>query len=303
VRARNRSSGRNQGRSVIKRSVERRQRISGFLFVLPVVLFFLVFNLYPMGNAFFVSLFKYDLLTPKTFIGIQNYLSAFQDKHFINSVLLTIKFLGIGGPITLAISFLLAIAMQRSFKMRDFFRAIYFLPAILSLIASSIIWKVLLHPYGPLNAYLGLAVPWLTRKQYALYGIMIMAIWRGLGYYMVLFLAGLESIPREFYEAASIDGTNGPQRFRFITFPLMKPVISFILIILVITGLKFFEPMYIMTRGGPDNATEVLTLNIYQNAFQFFKMGYASAMSVLMFFAIILVTIFQLRLFRTEERL
>jgi multiple sugar transport system permease protein len=273
------------------------------LFVLPVVLFFLIFNLYPMGNAFYVSLFKYDLLTPKTFIGIQNYLNAFQDKHFINSVLLTIKFLGIGGPITLIISFLLAIAMQRSFKMRDFFRAIYFLPAILSLIASSIIWKVLLHPYGPLNAYLGLAVPWLTRKQYALYGIMIMAVWRGLGYYMVLFLAGLESIPREFYEAASIDGTNGPQRFLFITFPLMKPVISFILIILVITGLKFFEPMFIMTRGGPDNATEVLTLNIYQNAFQFFKMGYASAMSVLMFFAIILVTFFQLRLFRTEDRL
>ena len=146
-------------------------------------------------------------------------------------------------------------------------------------------------------------MPWLTRSQYALYGIMIMAIWRGLGYYMVLFLAGLESIPREFYEAASIDGASGLQRFRFITFPLMKPVISFIIIILVITGLKFFEPMFIMTQGGPDNATKVLTLNIYQNAFQFFKMGYASAMSVLMFFAIIFVTIFQLRLFRTEARL
>jgi ABC-type sugar transport system permease subunit len=271
--------------------------------VLPVILFFLIFNLYPMVNAFFVSLFDYDLLTPKTFIGLQNYLSAFQDKHFINSVSLTIKFLGIGGPITLAISFLLAVALQRSFKMRDFFRAVYFLPAVLSLIASSIIWKVLLQPYGPLNAYLGLTIPWLTRKQYALYGIMIMAVWRGLGYYMVLFLAGLESIPREFYEAASIDGANGPQRFRFITLPLMKPVISFVLIILVITGLKFFEPMFIMTQGGPDNATKVLTLNIYQNAFQFFKMGYASAMSVLMFFAIILVTIFQLRLFRTEARM
>lgn len=271
--------------------------------MLPVVLFFLIFNLYPMGNALFVSLFKYDLLTPKSFIGLQNFVNAFQDKHFISSVLITIKFLGIGGPITLAISFVLALALQRSFRTRDFFRAIYFLPAILSLIASSIIWKVMLQPYGPLNAYLGLTVPWLTRTQYALYGIMIMAIWRGLGYYMVLFLAGLESIPQEFYEAAAIDGTSGVQKFRFITFPLMKPVISFILIILLITGLKFFEPMFIMTQGGPDNATKVLTLNIYQNAFQFFKMGYASAMSVLMFFAIILITVFQLRLFRTEARL
>jgi multiple sugar transport system permease protein len=282
-------------------SVTKKQNLWGFLFVLPPIIFFLIFSLYPILDAMSISFFKYDLLTKKIFIGFGNYLYAFKDKLFINSVIVTIKFLCIGGTINLILSFFIALALRDTFRGKNFFRSIYFLPSILSLIASCIIWKVLLQLYGPINAILGLDIAWLTKKETALFGIMIMAIWRGIGYYMILFLAGLQAIPDEIYEAASIDGA-GKLRILFkITLPLMKPVISFVIIILVVTGLKFFEPMYIMTQGGPNNATKVLTFTIYQNAFQFFKMGYAAAMSVLMFIAIVAITLIQLRIFKTEE--
>ena len=187
------------------------------------------------------------------------------------------------------------------FLFRDLFRAIYFLPNVMSLIALSIIWKVVLQPYGPLNAILGLQINWLTDNRFAMLGIIILAVWRGTGYYMVMYLAGLQAIPQEYYEAARLDGANQWRLFRHITIPLMKPVLLFVIIIFIITAVKSFEPMYIMTGGGPNNATKVLTYMIYETGFKYLEMGKASAMSIIMFAILLIFAVFQIRIFRSEE--
>jgi multiple sugar transport system permease protein len=158
--------------------------------------------------------------------------------------------------------------------------------------------------YGPINAILGLDINWLTDKNLAMPAMIIMSVWAGSGYYMVLFLAGLQSIPETYYEAARIDGAGFWHQLRYITLPLLKPTIVFVIVISIIIGLKVFEPMYIMTGGGPDDSTKVLTLAIYETSFKFFEIGKASAMSIVMYILIMIFTVIQLRLFRSEgERL
>jgi len=288
----------------MKFSLESKMRMWGFLFVVPVIIFFAIFNTYPIINAFFVSFFDYDLLTPKKFIGMGNYIELFNSPLF-RKYLFASWYYVLGTCIIIwIISFGLALILRRKFLFRNFFRSIFFMPSIISLIVVSIIWKVMFQLYGPINVVVspivGHFINWLTDKNFAMPAIIIMSVWRGTGYYLILFLAGLQAVPEVYYEAAKIDGASWWQQLKHITLPLMKSTIVFVIIISIVIGLKVFEPMYIMTAGGPNDVTKVLTLAIYQTGFLYFKMGKASAMAVIMFVLIMIFTVIQLRIFRTE---
>lgn len=280
--------------------LEGKRKITGFIFVIPVLLFLAIFNTYPIFNAFFYSFFKYDLMTPRVFIGLQNYIELFQSPLF-RKYLLASWYYVLGTCISIWIlSFIIALLLRKNFFLRNFFRSIYFMPTVLSLVVASIIWKVMFNIYGPVNVFFGANIEWLTNRNFAMVAIIIMSIWKGTGYYMILFLAGLQSIPETYYEAAKIDGASWWSQLRHITLPLLKPTISFVIVISIIIGLKVMEPMFVMTQGGPDNTTKVLTLGIYETSFKFFEIGKASAMSVVMFVLIMIFALIQLRLFRTE---
>jgi multiple sugar transport system permease protein len=269
------------------------------------VAFFGLFNLYPMVRAFYISLTSYDLLTPPQFIGLENYSYLLQDDRFHTALLNTFMYM-VGTTIPLWILSLgIALAMARQFRFKEFYRTLYFMPVILSGVVVSIVWSLLYQQNGLISAALSPWVQgnifWLTDAGLAPWSIIIMAVWQSLGFYMVIFLAGLQNIPADLYAAASIDGANAWARFRYVTLPLLKPTALFVTVISLISGFQTFTYQYVMTRGGPGDATNVIALHIYMTAFSFLKMGLASAMSLIMFAIILILTLIQFRVLRTEN--
>ena len=269
------------------------------------MLFFLVFWIYPLVNAFWTSLTDWDLFSPAQYVGLQNYRVLLSAKDFVHSVRVTASYgLGTALPIPV-LSLGLALLLTRSFRGRDAFCTAFLIPSIMSWIAASIVWKLVYLPNAGL--YLLLAEPlgihelrWLTSRALAMPAIIIFAIWKSVGYNMVLFLAGLQNLPSELFEAARVDGANAWQILFKITLPLLKPTTLFVMVMLVIGAFHAFTPIYVMTRGGPADATRVLPMFIYEEAFAFYRMGRASAASVLMFLVVLCLTVVQLRVFRTE---
>jgi ABC-type sugar transport system permease subunit len=288
------------GRGTTKGHVWRRN-LWGLAFVLPAILFFATFSLYPVANAFYISFHKFDLFNPMQFVGLKNYIFLINSASFWNSFWVTLYYVfGTCIPIWF-LSFGLALLFNRAFRLRDSFITIYFTPMVMSLVASSIIWKTMYNQAGPINTIFGLNIAWLTDSDWAMPALIILSVWKGTGYYMILYLAGLRNIPREYYEAAAIDGANPWQTLFFITLPLMKRTIVFVIIVSIVIGFKVFVPMFVMTQGGPSDATLVLTLKIYEDGFRFSRMGRATAESVFMFIFLMGFSIAQLRLFRSEE--
>ncbi len=283
----------------------RRRSLFGFLFVLPSVAFFGLFNLYPMARAFYISLTSYDLLTPPQFIGLENYTYLLQDDRFHTALLNTFMYM-VGTTVPLWILSLgVALVMARQFRFKELYRTLYFMPVILSGVVVSIVWSLLYQQNGLISAALSPWIQgniyWLTDAGLAPWSIIIMAVWQSLGFYMVIFLAGLQNIPADLYAAASIDGANAWARFRYVTLPLLKPTALFVTVISLINGFQTFTYQYVMTRGGPGDATNVIALHIYMTAFSFLKMGLASAMSLIMFAIILILTLIQFRVLRTEN--
>lgn len=277
------------------------QNLSGFLFVLPVLLFFAIFNVYPIANALFVSFFKFDLFSPMQFVGLENYQDLLVDANFWSAVRVTVLYTILFAPPAWLIGFGLALLLKEKIFGRDVFRSIFYLPTILSAVAMAVSWSLLLRVNGPVNAVLNIYVAWLTNENYALLGIVIMSIWQSAGWFMVVFLAGLAGIPEEYYEAAKLDGANRWQSLRYITAPLIKPVFAVIAIQTMVSGMKVFTPMFIMTGGGPNNATRSFAMLIYHTGLRDFRMGLADAISFVGFIAILGLTILQLRLFRVGQ--
>jgi multiple sugar transport system permease protein len=200
---------------------------------------------------------------------------------------------------------LLALALNTHIKARAIFRTIYFVPVVMSWVVVSVIWKLIFHRNGLINTMflqpIGIGPKnWLTDINLAPDAIVIMSIWKEVGFFMVVFLAGLQNIPSDYHEAAKVDGSTGLQVFRYITLPLLQPTILFATVIGLITGLQVFIPQFVMTQGGPVDATLVLTLDIYETAFVFLDGGKASAMSVVLFFIIAVVTLVQFKLYRSR---
>lgn len=284
----------------------RRLGFTGFFFVLPALIYFTLFAFYPMLNSIRLSFYSYNLLSPPRWIGFGNYEFLFGSRQFIESLGTTIVYaFGISVPIWV-LSMILALMLNQNIRLRTFFRTVFFAPIVMPLVVLAIIWTLLYHPFGPINTVLlapftNQTIPWLNSNQHALLAVIILAIWRATGYYGVIYLAGLQNIPNEYYEAARLDGANNWQLFRFITFPLLRPTTLFVVVVSIINALRHFDVIWIMTGGGPGDATRVLSVLIYETGWIFLRMGRAAAMSVILFLLALAFTVVQMWFFRTQE--
>ena len=273
--------------------------------MVPALLWKIGFNLIPMANAAYISLTSYDLLTPPRFIGVGNYTGLATDARFQKALGNTFVYaFGRGIPLVV-IALFVAWVFARPFKGKTLYRTLYFMPVIISGVVISIVWALLYEPRGMINQLLATfgieQIQWLTRAASAPIAIMIMAVWQSIGFYMIIFLAGLEGVPQDFYDAATVDGAGGWQRFWHITLPLIKPTTLFVLVINLINGFQAFTYQFVMTRGGPSDATNVASLLIYDTGLQFQKMGLASAMSIVLFAIIMAFTIFQMKVVKADD--
>lgn len=269
-------------------------------FMTPSALGFLVFTLLPVLASLGLSFVKWNLVASPQWIGFDNYTRAFHDGMFWHVLRNTAVYTLGTVPTTIALSLVLALALNRKMRGVTLFRDLYYLPVVAPLVAVAMVWRWLYNKdFGIINYLLSLvgipAVPWLTSTQWALPAVIILSVWMSLGYGMVLYLAGLQGIPQHLYDAAAVDGANSWQRFRHITIPMLSTTTFFVLVTSVIGSFQVFGQVYIMTRGGPANATSTIVYYIYQNAFESFRMGYASALSWLLFAVIFLFTLIQFR--------
>ncbi|MBK9125506.1 MAG: sugar ABC transporter permease [Chloroflexi bacterium] len=284
----------------------RRLGFTGFFFVLPALIYFTLFAFYPMANAVRLSFYNYNLLSPPRWIGFGNYEFLFGSREFVESLGTTIIYaFGISVPIWV-LSMILALMLNQNIRLRTFFRTVFFAPIVMPLVVLAIIWSLLYHPFGPINTvllapFINQTIPWLNSNQHALLAVIILAVWRATGYYGVIYLAGLQNIPNEYYEAARLDGANNWQLFRFITFPLLRPTTLFVVVVSIINALRHFDVIWIMTGGGPGDATRVLSVLIYETGWIFLRMGRAAAMSVILFLLALSFTVVQMWFFRTQE--
>ena len=293
-------------RALIRREFLYRRSVYGILFVAPAMLFFLVFSLYPTLNGFYLSLTEYTLLKPPKFVGIENYIKLAVNDQFQNGLKVTLWFL-LGTTVPKWIlSLALAMLFLVPFRGREFFKTLYFTPTLLSAVVVSLVWKLLLDPNGVMSI---LAMPitndpdtlWLADKVLTPISLIFVDDWAGIPFFMIIWIAGLVGIPRVFYEAAIIDGTSRWQAFRHITLPLLRPTILFVIVISTINSFQSFALQYVMTRGGPSDLTTTIALLVYNYGFNYFRMGQAAAMSVFMFFVIIVMTLIYIRGVRAEE--
>lgn len=289
-----------------KRNLIFRRSIYGILFVAPAMLFFLIFNLYPMVNGFYMSLTEYTLLRPPVWIGFDNYIGLLENKEFLNGLWVTFLFvLGTTVPKWI-LSLALALLFVRTFWGREFFKVLYFTPTLLSGVVVSLVWKLIFHANGLATALVGpytrqAEIFWLASSALTPLALIMVDNWAGIPFFMIVWIAGLVGIPKEFYEAALIDGAGRWQAFRHVTLPLLRPTTLFVVVVSTIGALQAFSLQFVMTRGGPSNVTTTVALLVYKYGFEYFKMGVAAAMSVIMFLAIIAITILQIRGVRSEE--
>jgi multiple sugar transport system permease protein len=282
----------------------RREVIAAFLFLLPNLLGFAIFMAGPLLTSLGISFVEWNLLAPPIWLGLENYLHLVTDDDFWTSLWATGYYMLGSVPLSVGIALVMALALNQKIRGITIYRTVYFIPVVSSLIAVALMWRWIYNPTsGILNymidgffdlLHLPFSAPdWLQSRVWAMPAIILMSVWKGLGYNMVLFLAGLQGIPRHLYEAAEIDGANDWSKFRNITLPLLTPTTFFIVIISIIGSFQIFEQAYIMTQGGPARATVTTVYYIYENGFQWYKMGYASAVAWVLFALILLVTLIQ----------
>jgi ABC-type sugar transport system permease subunit len=262
----------------------------GYLFVAPYIVHLLVFTTFPLVFSFLLIFHRWDIISPMQWIGFQNFVKLSRDLLFFKSIGNTIIFLIIHIPLQIAVSLFLAELLNQKIRFRGFFRASYFLPVVVSGVVITILWQQLYaQDLGVINSLLvkiGLKkLPWLTSAQLAMPSIAIMATWKNVGLYIILFLVGLQSIPKHMYDAADIEGASHWQKFRYITLPMINPTMIMVVILSTIGGFSLFIEPYIMTDGGPMNSTLSAMLYIYRQAFTFYHMGYAATLGF--FFALI----------------
>jgi multiple sugar transport system permease protein len=275
-------------------SLRRREAVAAYIFIAPAVFGFIVFLAGPIAASLVISLTNYDIISSPHWIGFDNYIALTHDDLFWQSLNVTIKAALIGLPIGLTLSLGLAMLLNQPIKGLAFWRTVYYLPSVLSGAAVAVLWLWLLNPeFGILNVilrHMGLPAPdWLGDTTTALPSLIVVSLW-GIGGTTIIYLAGLQGIPTELYEAAQIDGAGAWQRFYRVTLPMLSPVILFNLILALINQFQWFTEPFVMTQGGPENSTLTFMLYLYQNAFTYFKMGYASAMAWVFFVLVLVLT-------------
>lgn len=273
----------------------------GLAFVFPNLVCFVLFTLIPVIAGLAISFTNYDGFGTMEFIGLDNYIKLFQDEYFYISLTNNVIFMLICVPLELIWGLLLALGLSKHSKLNPILKVLFFFPTITSMVVVSIVWMVLLNPVqGPINQALlslGISEPpgWLTSSTWALITIIFIMAWKSAGYYMVLFLGGLQSIPEALYEAAEMDGATGFKRFWHITLPMLSPTTFMVTILAIINSFKVFDAIKIMTEGGPGRATNVLVYRIYQESFQYYRFGYGSAIAMILFLIVLIITLVQFR--------
>ncbi|MEC1522076.1 sugar ABC transporter permease [Neobacillus niacini] len=279
----------------------RRNRLVAYTFLLPNIIGFLLFILIPVIASFFMSFTSWNGFGVIEFVGIENYKNLLHDANFRISFINSILFTLISVPVTLFLSILIAIALNRGIRFVKVFRTAVFLPYVTATIAVAAVWQLIFNPtMGPINGTLmklGIDAPpgWLSSPSWALVSVSVVYIWHSVGYYMILFLAGLQNIPDHLYEAAELDGAGPIAKFFNVTLPSLSPVIFFTMIIGVINSFKVFDLIYVLTGGGPGRSTHVLVYDIYNTAFKQFEYGYASAMAYVLFLLILIFSFIQFK--------
>jgi multiple sugar transport system permease protein len=287
-------------RRKISLTYRQQEAIAGWLLIAPWVIGFLAFTAGPMLASIGISLTRWDLLTPPKWIGLENYVRMLTDDPSVGrSLRVTTVYAFVSVPLSVILGLFVALLLNQKIRFQNLVRTIYYLPSVVSGVAVALLWRwVFSGDFGLLNvmlSWIGIRGPaWLSDSRYALPALIIMSLW-GVGGGMVIYLAGLQSVPSQLYEAAEIDGANPFQRFWSITLPMISPVIFFQTIMGIIGALQVFTQAFIMTDGGPKDATLFFLLYLYRNAFQFFKMGYASALAWVLFIYILVLTLLVLR--------
>ncbi|MFF2449682.1 carbohydrate ABC transporter permease [Neobacillus sp. NPDC058068] len=279
-----------------------------FFSLTPIMIVFIVFSAIPIVWGLVLSFYQYNPLQEHSpFIGLRNYMDLLKDDVFIKSFWNTFKFVIIAVPANIAITLLIAIGVNRirNNMFRNLFRTIYFLPCIAPLAGSAVVWTTMFNKdTGLFNVLLNFlhmpGVDWLTDPSLAMYSVIAMTLWADMGFNIVLFMAGLDSIPKMFYEAAELDGANPWKRFWNITVPLLSRTTLFVTIMTCLAYFQMFPQFQILTNGEPQNETRVLALSIYDHAFTYMNMGYASAIASVLFVIILIITIIQLKLGKSQ---
>ncbi|HNY67355.1 MAG TPA: sugar ABC transporter permease [Bacillota bacterium] len=283
----------------IGRGRKRRATIAAFL--APTVVGFLLFSLIPIARSLYLSFTSWDILQPAEWVGLENYKVLLGSEEFWRVMRNTGEYIVLYVPLMLVSSLALAALLNRRFAGVGVYKVLFFLPVLTSWVAGSLIWRwILNHKYGLVNillGHIGVAGPaWLDDKYWAMPGIVLASVWKDAGFFALIFLGALKGINHEYYEAAQIDGASPWNKFRHITLPLVSPTTFFVTITSIINSFQVFAQVQIMTYGGPAGATQVIMERIYKYAFQFFKMGYASALSWVLFVIILIITAIQWRL-------
>jgi multiple sugar transport system permease protein len=292
------SERRRPPRQVLAR-LHSRHILHAYLFIAPVIILFGLFRVLPSVQTLLYSFYKVELLKGRfTFIGLENFSSLFADEIFRKATINTLTYVITIVPISAFLGLVLAVLFNAKFHLKEFFKAVYFSPMVTSTVAAAMVWWWMYNPqFGIFNVLLKLIgvpeQPWLMSSHMALPSIIIFSVWKNLGYNMIIYLAGLQAIPQQFYEAATIDGAGPLRRFRHVTLPLLAPTTTFLLIYDTILALQVFDQVFVLTGGGPAGSTNVVVLDLYRQAFERYNFGYAAAEAMVLFLFIMAVTILQ----------
>ena len=270
-----------------------------YFFLFPALLILAVVSFWPVLQAIYLSFTDYDIIGAPNFIGLKNYEQLWRDQLFWKVLFNTLIYMVVVVPALVILPLFLAILVNQKLRGIQFFRAAYYVPVIVSVVVAGIAWKWIYAENGLLNyftsIFTSIKIPWLTNSSTAIFAIIAVTIWKGLGYYMVIYLAGLQTIPQDLYEAAAIDGSDGWRKHLDITIPMLKPYIVLVTVISAIAAMKVFEEVYVMSRGGPANSTKTVVYYLYEKGFSSLEMGYASAIGVVLFLVVFLLSVISVR--------
>lgn len=276
-----------------------RQNLTGFAFIFLAMLGILVFRLGPVAVSFWLSFTDYDVVSKANFVGLANYKDMVEDPLFWKSLWNTVYYAGLSLPLRLMLALFFAMLLNQELRGMAFFRTVFYLPSVTAGVAIALLWTWVFEPtFGVMNhvlGWLGIRGPaWLGSPEWAMPAVIIVSIWQ-MGQQMLIFLAGLQTIPRQLYEVAELDGANTWHKFKSVTIPLLSPIIFFNLVVGWIQAFQVFEKIYIMTGGGPVNSTMVIVMYLYKKAFTFLEMGYGSSVAWVLFMIILCLTLLQFK--------
>lgn len=281
---------------------QQRENIAGYLFLAPQMLGVLIFSVIPIAFSFYLGFTDWDYISGLDnieWVGLKNYVDMWKDVAFRDSLINTFIFTAATVLLELALGIVVAVIIDKRVYGSAYFKVAFFVPYISSLVAVSVVFKAMFQPtYGPVNQFLmsiGIQDPpgWFGDAKWSLAAVILLTVWRDLGYYVIVFLAALKGVPKDLYEAASLDGASGLRQFFSITVPMVRPTTFFLMVTGIIGSFKAFDQIAVTTQGGPGTSSSVLVYYIYNSAFKFYKMGYASAMAWVLFIIIFIVTLIQ----------